>query len=177
MDKYAEIIGRNVRNFLHNSKMTQAEFGVIAGLEQPVISRVVNNKLDNPRYETLAAIAEACGESVPWLLTDNFPARQNAAEFFRTPLEKEILTRLEAIERKLRTPEEQSARDDFAEHMAKAYLTEAIPEHRIQAEKSRHIFALLQRMTPKQVDRYIELMEADLGLTEEQKQKIKRSSL
>lgn len=72
MRKLPEIIAENLRDLLHESRMTQVEWAKRAGIEQPVVNRALNGRIGNTTLKTLEALVKPAGKPVEWLLTDRF---------------------------------------------------------------------------------------------------------
>lgn len=71
MRSYAELLAENVGQLLHESGLSQVDFGEKVGLSQPAVSRVLKGKMDNPTLQSLEALAKPFGRTVIWLLTDH----------------------------------------------------------------------------------------------------------
>lgn len=183
----AKILGQQIVRCREFRRWDQAELARRAGTSPTTLSSIENGKTST-NLALIERIAEAL-EVEPWALLqkplskDEIVARfpknlPEEMEKVRKEMDLERLEhRLERIERRLMQPEERANVNDFAESMMTAHLAEVLPEQRARAEKARYLIALFGRLSEKQLNRYTGMLEAELGIDEEEKAKIKRASL
>lgn len=71
MINYGQIISANLKELMASKRLNQVGLSELSGQPQAVISRALKGAMNNPKIDTLEALASPFKKSAAWLLIDH----------------------------------------------------------------------------------------------------------